>query len=123
MNKKKILVVEDDAAFRKLYVGLLRDAGYEVAEAEDGEKGLKYAQEGNFDLVILDVMLPKLDGLAVLTELKRGTKKCNCKVIFLTNLAQESMVTQAKELGVSKVIVKTDVTPEEALEKIKSLVG
>jgi DNA-binding response OmpR family regulator len=122
MNKGKILLVEDDAVFRKLYVDIFKEAGYEVTEAEDGEKGLKYAQEGNFDLMIFDIMLPKLDGLAIMTEYKKTPPKDNPpKIIFFTNLAQESMVTKAKELGVAQVIVKSDITPDKMVETINNL--
>ena len=99
---QKILVVEDDQFLRELYDELLKEEGYEVTLAEDGEKGLAQIQKGGFDLILLDIMLPKIDGLEILRRVKnKPPEKQNGSTVLLTNLGQDSIIKEGFSLGVS----------------------
>ncbi|MDR0463474.1 MAG: response regulator transcription factor [Pseudomonadales bacterium] len=120
-NRKKILLVEDETELRELYAMLLQDAGYEVTEAGDGEKAFEFISNGGFDLVLLDIMLPFMDGLDVLKKIKEGdypNAQHNSSIVLLTNLAQDQIVAQALEMGIRGYMIKSDYNPEQLLETI-----
>lgn len=124
MSGKKILVVEDDKNNRDLYQTILTNAGFKVEVAVDGSEGLTKCQTGGFDLVLLDVMLPKMDGIALLEELKKNPPKTPNKNIFLlTNLSHDPIIKEAMNLGAKDVILKTDVNPEELVKKVKEILA
>lgn len=117
---KKILIVDDDAYLRDLYEEVLKEAGYEVITAVDGEEGAGKLQAGGFDLTLLDVMMPKLDGLGVLKKLQETPPAIpNGPVLLLTNLAQDPIITEATQLGAKSYIIKADITPDQLIEKVK----
>ncbi len=117
---KRILVVEDETEIRELYVELLQDAGYEVDSAMDGEAGLEKLKEGGWDLVLLDIVMPKMDGLTVLDLLSKAkVKKANGPIILLTVLPQESMVHKGLEKGAAGYLIKSEITPDQVLEEVK----
>ena len=117
---KKILIIDDDLYIRELYEELLRDEGYDVTAAVDGQEGLQKISGGGFDLVLLDVMMPKIDGVGILTKLTETPPKIkNGPIILLTNLANDPVIDQAKALGAKDFFIKSDHTPDEFLEKIK----
>jgi len=120
MNKKCILVVEDEQDILALYREFLENSGFEVDTATNGEDGLKKMTEGKAQVVLLDIMMPKLDGIGVLQTLKdRGHKLP--KTIMLTNLSHDEALKDAEKLGARECIVKSDVTPNQVLEKINHL--
>lgn len=117
---KKILIVDDDVYLRDLYEEVLKGEGYEVTTAVDGEDGLAKLQQGGYDFTLLDVMMPKLDGLGVLKKLKETpTATPNGTIVLLTNLAQDPIVTEALQLGAKSYIIKADITPDQLIEKVK----
>lgn len=117
---EKILVVEDDQFLRELYDELLRGEGYEVDIAEDGEVGLSKFLEGGYNLVLLDIMLPKIDGLEILRRAKdKKQKKENGPVVLLTNLGQDSIIKEGFSLGASGYLVKSAMNPDQVLNEIK----
>ena len=119
MNKK-ILVVDDDLYLRELYQEVLRSEGYEVEAAEDGEMGLAKLHIGGFDLVVLDVMLPKLDGAGILEALSKDPPVLpNGPIILLTNLANDPLIDSAKEKGVADYLIKADITPQDLIDRVK----
>jgi CheY-like chemotaxis protein len=119
MNKK-ILVVDDDLYLRELYQEVLRSEGYDVETAEDGEMGLAKLHIGGFDLVILDVMLPKLDGAGILEALANDPPvQSNGPIILLTNLANDPLITSAEEKGVADYLIKADITPQDLIDRVK----
>lgn len=119
---KRILIIDDDASVRTLFHDSLSEDGYEVEVASDGQSGLTLIQNGGFDLVLLDVMLPKIDGIGILTELQsRPAKNKNGKVILFTSLHDDPAVSAGEKLGADGSIVKSDFTPDVLLEKIKAL--
>ena len=117
---KKILLVEDETELRELYEMLLKDAGYDVTSAPDGKKGLEALEQGGFDLVLLDIMLPFIDGLEILERLsdKKETKQPTKTIVLLTNLAQDQTIAKALEFGVRGYMIKSDYNPEQLLQAV-----
>lgn len=121
---KKILIVDDDKYIRELYEEILKTEGYEVMTADNGQTGLDLILANQFDLVLLDIMMPKLDGLGVLTELKDKPEKASVPIVLLTNLANDPNIEQAvKDSQAKSYLVKSDFTPDEFLGKIKSFIN
>lgn len=118
---KKVLIVEDDTYIRDLYAEVLTTEGYEVTIAADGEEGLVKADEQMYDLILLDMMMPKVDGITFLEEMKKkGATEKQGPIVVLTNLAQDSVIAKAKELGARDFLIKSDLDPDEFLTKTKS---
>lgn len=115
----KILMIDDDPFIADMYVLKFRDEEFEVETARTGKDGLKKIAEFNPDVILLDVVMPDMDGFQVLEELKkRGMKR---KVILLTNLGQKEDVERGMDLGASDYIVKAHFTPSEVVEKVRKL--
>lgn len=124
MDKKRVLLVEDDTFTRELYEEVLKDSGFEVDTASDGEDGLSKLRIGGYSIVLLDVMMPKMDGLDVLRGLKNELPKTpNGPIILLTNLTHDPLINMAYGLGVKAHLVKSDITPGELLENIQKYLG
>lgn len=118
---KKILIVEDDQFLREFYQELLQGEGYNVDIADEGELGLKKIRESEFDLILLDIMLPKKDGLQILRDLKvTPPKSPHCSILVLTNLGQDSVIKQCFELGAAGYLVKSALNPDQVLKEIHS---
>lgn len=115
---KKILFVEDDDYFRELYSEQLRSEGYEVIECNDGAEALKKTLEKKPDLVILDIMLPVMNGLDVLKKIKEGEATRNTKVVLLTNLGQEGIIKEGFKLGADGYLMKPALTPAQMLKEM-----
>ena len=117
----KILIVEDEQYMRDLYIELLKEEGYEVEAAEDGEKAYEMISNNAYDLVLLDLVMPKMSGIAVITKLKDENKPITGfpKIVILTNLGQDSVIAHAVTLGVRGYIIKSDVTPDKILKEVK----
>ncbi len=117
---QRILVVEDDEFLRELYEELLKGEGYEVTVAIDGEEGLMHMGEGGFELVLLDIMLPKMDGLEILRHMKdKPAKQPNGPVVLLTNLGQDSIIKEGFALGASGYLIKSAMNPDQVLSEVK----
>lgn len=118
---KKILIIEDDIFLREMYVHSFSKEGYAMTEAEDGEEGVNKAVEEEYDLILLDIMLPKKSGLEVLQSLRRPSMKtAKTPIILLTNLGQESIIKEAFNMGADGFILKSDLLPREVVAKIKA---
>lgn len=118
---KKILLVEDDQFLREFYQELLQEEGYLVDAASEGETALKKIQEGTFNLILLDIMLPKLDGLQILQSLKLNPPKvANGPIVVLTNLGQDSIIRQCFELGAEGYLIKSSLNPGQVLTEVRS---
>jgi DNA-binding response OmpR family regulator len=120
--EKPILLVEDDKFLRELMVQKLAKEGYQVVEAVDGEEGVKKAKEGNPGLVLLDLILPGIDGFEVLTKIKADPLTSAIPVIILSNLGQREDVERGMNLGASDYLIKAHFTPGEIIEKIKNII-
>lgn len=116
----RILVVEDDQFLRDLYNELLTEEGYTVELAGNGEDGHEKAKVGGFDLILLDIMLPKIDGLEVLRRLKaHPAKAANGPIVLLTNLGQDAIIKEGFSLGATGYIIKSAMTPDQVLSEVK----
>jgi len=116
---KKILFVEDEPVLQKTFGEILKQEGYEVISALDGEIGLRLAKEKKPELILLDLILPKIHGFDVLKKLKEDKETQEIPVIVLTNLEGIGDVDKALELGATTYLVKAQYTLEEVVEKIK----
>ena len=118
---KKILVVEDDQATREFYLDLPTQEGYQVETAPDGQQGLEKILEGGWDLILLDVIMPKLDGLGVLKELQnKKPKSPNGPILVLTVVSQAPIAKIARGLGAADYLIKTTTTPNHLISKLRS---
>jgi len=120
MDKKKILLVEDEKVLMETVTLRLEDNGYEVISAYDGFKGLEKAKKEKPDLIILDLMLPKMDGYKVCGLLKADTRYNKIPIIMFTARAQESDKKMGKEVGADAYITKP-FEPQALLAKINEL--
>jgi DNA-binding response OmpR family regulator len=118
---KKILLVEDEELLRDIYKEVLEGDDFEVEVATDGEEAAGKLAKGGYDLVLLDLMLPKRDGKQLLEDLKNNPPKEKIETILcMTNLAEEGLDVKVKDLCAQGVVVKSQMTPEEFLAKVKS---
>lgn len=118
---KKILIIEDDKFLRELIVQKVTKEGYNVDEAIDGEEGIKKIKEGGLDLVLLDLILPGIDGFEVLSKMKEDPVSKLIPVIILSNLGQKEDVEKGLKLGAVDYLIKAHFTPGEIIGKIKSV--
>lgn len=116
---EKILIVEDDKFLSELYHELLSQEGFEMELADDGEKGLEKMKTGGYDLVLLDIMLPKKDGLTILRELSDQEKKRCGQIVMLTNLGQDQIIKDGFELGATGYLIKSALTPDQVLHEVR----
>ena len=119
MKKIKILLIEDDPFLLSMYATKFELEGFEIIFAEDGEKALKVASKEKPDIILLDVLLPKMDGFEVLKELKKNEETKAVPVILLTNLSQRDDVEKGLALGAVDYLIKAHFMPTEVVEKIK----
>ena len=120
MNPAKILVVEDDQLLRDLYVENLKSEGYIVDIAVDGEEGLLKIKGGGWDLILLDIILPKIDGIELMKQLKNLNQLAKRPIVlFLTNLDKDSEIKEALSLG-DGYLIKSQLTPDDLLREIRS---
>jgi CheY-like chemotaxis protein len=117
---KKILVVEDEIELQQLFVTTLTSAGYEVQAVGDGKNAYEKIKAESNDIVLLDIMLPEMDGIQILEKLKAENVDIPSKaVVLLTNLGQDTLVAKALSLGIRGYLVKSDYTPDQLLKEIE----
>lgn len=119
----KILIVEDDQALYNLYATEFSLRGHETTWAKDGEEGLVKAKSGQFKLVLLDIMLPKANGLDILAQLKQDPTTKTLPVMMLTNFGNEENVKRALESGAEDFILKYKIVPSEVVDKVEAALG
>jgi CheY-like chemotaxis protein len=120
---KKILLIEDDKFLRELMNKKLVTLGYEVAVAADGESGLIMIKETKPDVVLLDLILPGINGFEVLEKAKQDPEIANIPVVILSNLGQGEDIEKGLALGAKDFLVKAHFTPQEIVNKLKSILG
>lgn len=124
MGKKiKLLIVEDDVFLLNMYASKFELEGFDVVLAEDGEKGWKSALKELPDVILLDIMMPKMNGFEVLERLKSDDKVSRIPVILLTNLGQKDDIDKAMNLGAVDYLIKAHFRPSEVVAKIKKLLN
>lgn len=119
-NLPVILIIEDDPILSKMYSEKFRNEGFKVLTALDGESGLDMATKNKVDMILLDVMLPRISGIDLLKKLRDNEKGKNTLVIVLTNLADPEEKKRALDLGVKDYLVKAMQNPGQVVDKVKS---
>jgi len=118
---KNILLVEDDPFLTDIYITKLKEEGFSVVVATDGEDCLRKVKEGKSDLLLLDIVLPSIDGWEILRKIKKDDKLNNLKVVILSNLGQKGEVEKGLKLGALKYLIKAHYTPSEVIDEIKKI--
>jgi DNA-binding response OmpR family regulator len=118
-KKPKIMLVEDDSFVVDIYQTKLSQEGYEVIQAENGIEAIKKLEKEIPDMILLDIIMPYVDGLQVLKKIKSDERLKNVPVILLTNLSQKEDINDGLGLGADDYLIKSHFTPSEVLEKIK----
>lgn len=119
---KRILIIEDETNIRAMYADVLREAGYEVLEEAEGKQGLENVMSGEWDLLLLDIMLPKLDGIELLKRMQQDPRTKEKPVVVLTNLDDNRIRDTCLGLGVKEFLVKANVIPKDVVLSVKKYV-
>ncbi|MBI4058463.1 response regulator [Candidatus Gottesmanbacteria bacterium] len=118
---RKILIIEDDTYIRDLYMRSFQRDGYEVEAAVDGEEALNKVKTGTYDVILLDIMLPKVTGIDVLKSIRSPDAKAKDTPVFLTtNLGQEDIIKEAFKIGADGYLLKAQLTPQDVVDEINS---
>ncbi|MBU1778633.1 response regulator transcription factor [Patescibacteria group bacterium] len=117
---KKILIIEDEENILKMYKLRLEKEGYEVETAKNGAWGIKLAIEQKFDVIIMDIVMPAMNGCQVLKKLKIENKIFT-PIIVVSNSAQDADIKYAKKCGADSYLIKSQITPTELVKEIKNL--
>lgn len=117
----KVLIIEDNPMLQKMYRTMVTNHGYEVEVASDGLEGVEKARAVKPDMILMDVMMPKLSGLKVLEKLKADKATAGVPVVVLTNLANEADAKRAKQMGAVKYLLKTENDPAQIAVLVEQL--
>lgn len=120
---KKVLIIEDDEHISKVYELKLVKEGIEIAVARDGEEGIAKIISEKPDLVMLDLMIPRKDGFAVLDEVRANPAVKDIPILVLSNLGQKTDRDKALALGAKEYVVKVDLSIQEVIDKVKGYLG
>ena len=120
-KKIKIILIEDDTFLVEMYTTKFDLEGFEVIAAEDGKKGLDMAKKENPDIILLDILMPKMDGFEVLDALKKDKEMAKIPVVLLTNLGQKDDVKKGFKNGAVGYLIKAHFMPSEVVDKIKKI--
>jgi len=120
-GKVNVLLVEDDVFLSGIYQKKFEMEGFKVTTADNGEKALVEAKKKKPDIILLDILLPKLDGFAVLEKLKGDAETQNIPVILLTNLGQKDDVEKGLEAGAADYLIKAHFKPSEVVDKVRKV--
>jgi len=118
---KTILLIEDDPFLVDLYTTKFKEMGFKVEVATNGQEGLKKMKLKKPDLLLLDIVLPTIDGWQILEEVRRDDGLKDLKVVILSNLTQKEEVEKGLKLGANKYLIKAHYTPSEVVEEIKKI--
>jgi len=121
MEKKKILIVEDDNFVAEVYFAKLTEMGYEAILAQNGEEGIATLKKDKIDMILLDILMPIMNGMEMLEEIKKREDWKNIPVILLTNVGEKESIQKVREMGVKNYLIKSHFTPAEVIEKIESV--
>ncbi|MDP3963919.1 MAG: response regulator [bacterium] len=123
MDKKKILLVEDDPFISEMYTTKFERAGYDIEVGMTGKEGLMKAREWMPDILLLDILIPEMDGFEVLSQIKKDPATSKIPVVMLTNLGQKEDIEKGTALGAAAYVIKAHFTPQEVVDKVKSILG
>ncbi len=120
-TKKRVLIIEDELDIAELYRAKLSQAGFEVEMADNGALGLRLANHGDFDIILLDMVMPALDGYQALKQLKDDSRTKEVPVLVFSNSIREEEINQALKLGARNYFIKSKVTPAQVIEEVKKI--
>lgn len=123
MNPTKVLIVDDDAFLLDMYALKFKESGFQVEIAKDGQEACDKIKSTNPGAILLDIVMPKIDGFDVLRKIKQDNIAPNAVILILTNLGQKEDVERGLKLGADDYIVKAHFTPSEVVAKVKSLLA
>jgi DNA-binding response OmpR family regulator len=119
-NKTKILLIEDEEMLANMYEVKFKNEGFDIVKALDGAEGLEKAKTIKPDFILLDIIMPKMDGFSVLKALKEDDVTKDVPVMLLTNLGQDEDIERGKVLGSVGYLVKANITPSEVVDAVKT---
>lgn len=122
-KKRRILIIEDDAFIRDIYSVRFGQEGYQIDIAENGVEALKKLKKTIPDIILLDMVMPYMDGTETLKNIKKNDRLKNIPVIMLTNVSEKEKVDESIESGVKEYLIKSHFTPSEVVEKVSSLLN
>jgi len=117
----RILLIEDEKEISNLYQELLSSNGFEVVTAFDGENGYQIAKKGDWDVLLLDIMLPNKDGLEVLTQIHTEGLTNSRKVVILSNIENSEVSKKSQALGAVRYVIKSEIKPSELVDIVTAL--
>lgn len=118
---KKILIAEDEYFIRDIYEQSFKSAGYDVVVAVDGEDTLQKVRSDKFDLILLDIMMPKLTGIDVLKQLRaEGAKTKDTPIFMTTNLGQDNIIKESLKIGADGYLIKAHMNPENLIAEVNN---
>ncbi|MFY9457693.1 MAG: response regulator [Candidatus Spechtbacterales bacterium] len=118
---QKILLIEDDPFLSEIYVAKFKEAGFEMSHAADGSRGLQKIKDEHPDLLILDIVMPNIDGFEILRAIKDERETKDIPVVILSNLGEQEDVEKGLQLGAAAYIIKAHHTPTEIVAKVKAI--
>ena len=119
---KKILIIEDEKMLAEMYEQRFIQAGFKVVMAYSAEEGIKTAAKEKPDLILLDILLPRENGIGFLGKLRKNPETAPTKVVAFSNYDEPVAKKEALEFGVKEYLIKTDYTPQEIVEKVKKYI-
>jgi len=120
---KKILIIEDEEILMNLLQRKLIQEGYDVVVARDGDEGLKLMKETSPDLILLDILMPRMGGIEVMEAMQKDSDLKNIPVVIISNSGQPVEIDKAQKLGAKDWLIKTEFDPREVVEKVKKQIG
>jgi len=126
MNNKKnitILLIEDDPFLSSMYSTKFEIEGFNIISANNGENGLEAVSKNKVDVILLDILMPKMNGFEVLENLKKQQKTAKIPVIILTNLNQKDEIDKGLALGADDYLIKAHFMPSEVVDKIEKILN
>ena len=118
MSEYRVLIVEDDVTLLELFKYKFKRSGYKVFAAANGEEGLYLARKKLPDIILLDIIMPVMDGFKVIEELKKDNRTKDIIIYILSNLGQQEEIDKGLRLGADRYIVKADLSPDEAVSMV-----
>lgn len=120
-TKKKVLIVEDDMFVRDIYHVKFEKENFEVVLAENGVEAIRKLEDKTPDIILLDMVMPYMDGMEVLKKIKENVAWRNIPIIMLTNISEKEKVTEGMEYGINEYLIKSHFTPSEVVGKVREL--
>ncbi len=121
-NTKKILIAEDEPGLMEMYKLYFERAGYNVRNAENGKQCIDFAKNERPDIILLDILMPRVDGWQVLKELKGSEETKSIPILVFSNLGQTQEIQKGLDLGADDYVIKSNLTPKELLVKVEQMI-